>query len=344
MFFVVSRLAGFCVLLTILSGLFLITLSTTSSASNSTMLVRIEEADGNGELYALDLYKNILHRMTYTPTNERAPLWSPDGQQVLVIRDNIPMILSPSGRMLHQFDTFIAQAEWSPDSQKLAMMTISAGSTSLISRQVIIIEDGEVIARSPELSFVKTIRWTLDNESIHVLVSRQEVYSVYSLDITTGEATLHGDWVDGTQALSNLTLSPHETTFIGTYYIPYRHTSHEIVQYNAQDETMSKVTHHIGIDNYANWSPNGQHLSIVSDRDGVANLYLLDRNTLEPQKITDLSSDVWYRPTWSTDSQSIAFQTKIDDVLHLCEVDIVTTTTACHIELPDTNADVAIRP
>ena len=54
------------------------------------------------------------------------------------------------------------------------------------------------------------------------------------------------------------------------------------------------------------WSPDGQHIAFVSDRDGNADIYVMDSDGSNPRRLTTDSAHDW-SPSWSPDGQHIAF-------------------------------------
>ena len=61
---------------------------------DSKQLVYVSERDGNQEIYALDLEKQIERRLTNNPAADYSPRWSPDGNQIAFVseRDGNPEI------------------------------------------------------------------------------------------------------------------------------------------------------------------------------------------------------------------------------------------------------------
>jgi TolB protein len=66
------------------------------------------------------------------------------------------------------------------------------------------------------------------------------------------------------------------------------------------------VTHNPANDFLPDWSPDGQHIAFVSDRDGFYNLYVSDAQGNDIRRLINTDAN-HYSPVWSPDSQKIAY-------------------------------------
>ena len=89
-----------------------------------------------------------------------------------------------------------------------------------------------------------------------------------------------------------------------------RNGNAEIYVMNADGSEEIRLTHHPGDDFDPTWSPTGEHIAFVSERDheGLYDIYLMDA---DGKNIRRAFGDLDYRtaPTWSPDGKQIAYHT-----------------------------------
>ena len=70
--------------------------------------------------------------------------------------------------------------------------------------------------------------------------------------------------------------------------------------------TDSRITRHRALDYNAAFSPDGQRIAFVSERDGNMELYVVGTDASAPRRLTDHFA-LDDHPTWSPDGRRIAF-------------------------------------
>lgn len=72
-----------------------------------------------------------------------------------------------------------------------------------------------------------------------------------------------------------------------------------------------RLTNNLASDTFGVWSPDGSKIAFVSNRDGKAEIYLMDADGNNVGRLTNNSADD-STPAWSPDGSRIAFQTNRD--------------------------------
>ena len=80
----------------------------------------------------------------------------------------------------------------------------------------------------------------------------------------------------------------------------------EIYVMDADGGNQRRLTHYPGLDNYADWHPDGSQIAFTSTRSGTFNIFMIDADGRNIRQITDLEFAT--RPKWSPDGSQIAFE------------------------------------
>ena len=89
-------------------------------------------------------------------------------------------------------------------------------------------------------------------------------------------------------------------------HVPKVLQNSEIYVMEADGENPRRLTHHPGLDNYADWHPDGSQIAFTSNRTGEFNIFVMDADGNNVKQITDL--ELASRPKWSPDGERIVFE------------------------------------
>jgi Tol biopolymer transport system component len=149
--------------------------------------------------------------------------------------------------------------------------------------------------------------WSPDGTKIAFLSDRSANDGIYVMEATGANAVRVTDYPDGDEmtpvwspdggrlvfSTSNDTLGTDECCFAGLYRL------------DLDDRALRRLA--VGASQAA-WSPDGQRIAYVTDRDGDLEIYVMNADGSQPTNVTnDPGSDT--TPAWSPDGGRIAFST-----------------------------------
>jgi Tol biopolymer transport system component len=81
---------------------------------------------------------------------------------------------------------------------------------------------------------------------------------------------------------------------------------YEIYIMNTDGSSQKRLTNNTCHDSPVCWSPDGQKITFISDRDGNSEIYVMNADGLQLKRLTN-SPEVDTLPSWSPDGKQIAF-------------------------------------
>jgi TolB protein len=94
----------------------------------------------------------------------------------------------------------------------------------------------------------------------------------------------------------------------------------KVVVVSPSNGTVKDLTDGKAHDGDAVWSPDGERVAFISDRDGVANLYVMRADGKKVEQLTKEKVGC-STPRWSPDGKQIAFVTNMGKVEHVAVID-----------------------
>lgn len=258
--------------------------------------------------------------------NER-PAFSPQGDRLAIFSDRsdyteVYIISAIDGKViqrlvkgersgdLESLHSYVSGLSWSPDGQSLAFVSKSKDKDVLC---LINVKNKKIYRKLYfNLDAMRSPSWSPDTGKIAFVGTKDGKSDIYFCDLKTGKATcLTDDYYDDEEPSfspdgrfiafnSDRPISSSEDS------VDYEYGHYNLYLYDLSLQKMTPLTENQGNNTSPAWSPDGERLCFVSDRNGVYNLYVMDLDTSLVFPITNVLSGC-FAPSWSKDGEKIAF-------------------------------------
>ncbi|MEQ8672642.1 MAG: hypothetical protein RLP44_19185 [Aggregatilineales bacterium] len=285
------------------------------------MVVVGQGDDGEYSLYLTDSRLNISTTLVTYDAMISRPQWSPDG------REMIYRVYHADGHRLYIYNletgktrlswadgtTYNGLPAWSPDGSEIAFVSNNQGGYSFL--YVMNLETREFRSLTPSTVNADTPIWSADGTALHYTAwrSNRDVLISVNADGTNARILLP-DYFSG---LIPVAWSPSREQIA----FPQSRTNGMVqrsdlylmdIFENANPNESERVATDAGVNAYPAWSPDGEQIAFVSNRDGDTDLYRVsatgDAENETAIRLTDLPSNTApTEPLWSADGGSVAF-------------------------------------
>ena len=271
-------------------------LAATPDAPAPREIVFTSDRTGTHQLYVMDVSSGAAPRLLETDREDRHPRWSPDGSRIAFesagggTRD--VWIVGADGADLQRVSTDgrSGQPAWSPDGQKLVFVSTRGGDPALWTVEL---ESGVEAPLPTEQRFCRWPDWSPDGERIvfsSLVDGDEEIFCVQS---------------DGSRAVrltrrpgedSRPRWSPDATEIVFSRASPRTGASDVVVRMAASGadaallEDADALRRAFVDRSVASWggAPDADGTVVfASVRGGNADLYLLERGSIRPRRMTD---------------------------------------------------------
>jgi TolB protein len=258
-------------------------------------IVFYSERDGNPEIYTVDADGSNLQRLTSNPASDMCPDWSPDGSQIAFISDRDGSrqiyVMNADGSDPHPLTddvSYKAHPAWSPDGSQIAYVSDRDGNREIYVTAL----DGS-----------NTWRLT-DNPASDM----RPDWSPYGQQISFMSDRGGGEWEIWVMAADGryprrlgpgvfAAWSPGGSKLV--YYVE-RTSNHwqDIYLMDLEGNVLKQLTDMPrAVNEDPDWSPDGTRVVFQSNRDGNFEIYVMDSDGRNQQRITDHpGGDYW--PAW----------------------------------------------
>lgn len=270
-------------------------------------LVLMSDADGDQEIYQLDLATLELRQLTENTVLDGGPTWSPDGRLIAYHSED-----TPEGTHIFTLDPETGDRVdltsgirtdlwplWSPDGEQIAYF-YNDGSRSWIN--LVTLGGENVEAAQLPRSDLRPFAWSLDQQFVYTLgLGSEAALEILQVDLTTQERQPVTQLRGATEFID---YSPDRQLVVFAALLLSTGTREIFIADAVCDEPLTLATcnaRQLTSDGFMyfqpRFSPDGTLLVVASNRSGNRDLWLMDLDGTILQQLTDLPSDE-SNPAW----------------------------------------------
>lgn len=280
-----------------------------------------ETPDLNQRIHLLDFDRRLDGILTEQPALNCCLSWSPDGTKLAFIstaRNEYQLYtVDADGGNLHQWTTRssqgILQLAWSPDGTRIAYIGFLSGTPNDGMVGVVDVTSGETQTLDQIHSSNFPLSWSPDGEQVIYAAEKDnnDRYEVYAIASDGGEPR---------QIVSNGYLDSSAAVSPDGVHLAYV-CSIELCLADMSSGYSWIMTVNNALEAAPAWSPDGERILYWSNRNGDADLYIINRDGSGEQRLTFASGNDW-SPSWSPDGRFILFSSARtgDDDIYLIDV------------------------
>lgn len=276
-------------------------------------------------------FKLTDHRKDDSFTNTM-PAISPDGQRIVFLSDesgydDVYLMSALDGRVIRRlikgqrsqdfesFHTLRSSFGWSPDGERIVLVSKSKG----IDRVYILdAENGKITERiEPDFDQVYRPAFSPDGRSISFVGTDGGRAGLYLMDLESHNVdALHTgaleylaySWSPDGENILFSAISPGHVDSLRLFVKvdPLDKPQRDIYLLRVSDGFVSTITGCRSEDISPVWSPSGDKMIFISDRNGGYNLYAYDFKDSTTTQLTDVLGGI-FSPSWSAEGDRLAF-------------------------------------
>lgn len=274
-----------------------------TSINSNGQIAFVSDRDGNPEIYVMNDDRSSETRITYNPTGDFNPAWSPDGTQIAFYSDRdgngeIYVTNADGSGQARRLTTDPADdfnPSWSPDGTQIAFHSHRYRGAGRI---FVMNADGSNVRRLTDPSFDDwSPVWSPDGTQILFNSSRagnRDVWLMSSDGSGMTNLTRHplDDWWPA--------WSPDGSKIV---FHSDREGGFEIYSMNRDGSEVTRLTDSVALDYDPVWSPDGKFIAFTSDRAGNRDIWLMNADGSGTTNLTQYPAHDWaaaWRPNPTT--------------------------------------------